>query len=103
MPLEFRGEPIDTILLPEAVTIFEVKAIHEALLCTETSTPVILDLANTTEVDAAGIQLLLAFVHQHEKSANPVQFSNISDELQATLALVGAEFTNTDENAGVVL
>ncbi|MFC3200704.1 lipid asymmetry maintenance protein MlaB [Alteromonas oceani] len=103
MPLEFKGEPINTIVLPESVTIFEVKAIHEALLSVASNSLLTLDLANTAEVDAAGMQLILAFVQQQEKSANPVQLINVSDELQATLMLLGAELGKSNQNAGVAL
>lgn len=103
MPLEFKGEPVGTIALQESVTIFEVKAIHEALLSVETTSPVTLDFAKTTEVDAAGLQLLLAFVLHHQKAANPVQLLNVSDELQATFALLGTDLTNTSENVGGAL
>lgn len=99
MPLEFRGEPIDFIVLPESITIFMVKAIHDKLLSLDINTSVTLDFTKTTEVDTAGVQLLLAFVQHHKKSANPVKFINVSEEIQSALTLLGAGLTNTSNKS----
>lgn len=84
-----------TLMLPQELTIYQVGALNTEIADRLASgNNLELDGSAVTEVDAAGIQLLLAS-HRHAATWNRrFRLAPVSVELGATLALLGLDFAN---------
>lgn len=101
MTVELEPKPMNTITLPESLSIYEVKALHDTLQNTDISDNITLDLAATNEIDSAGMQLLLAVVQLYKTESCSVVLANVANSVQDTIRLLGGEFTYATATDGL--
>jgi anti-anti-sigma factor len=81
------------------VTVTEQNRRLQALLSGEAG--VTIDLSGVTEVDTAGLQVLLLALREAERIGVPLQFHSPSEPVRAVLDLTGLTDEVCSEEAGV--
>lgn len=93
MPSEERdvssASPASALVLPPRLDIQGARDLKGQLASLLEGSEAVLDGAGVEGADAAGLQLLVAFVRQVHASAHAVRWAAVSEELRATAALTG--------------
>lgn len=85
-----KVEPVQTVELVGELTIFRSMELKELLLTVaECGGSVALNLGAVSEVDTAGIQLLLSLKHSIEAGGGVVQIASASPAIHEALHLLG--------------
>lgn len=88
---------VQHIALAGEVTVFNASAIRDQLLGALRETgDVDVDLSQVSEIDTAGVQLLLAAKREAEACNKTVHFSGCSDTVFDVMALLGLSAYLTD-------
>lgn len=85
-----KVEPVQTVELVGELTIFRSMELKELLLpVAECGGSVALNLGAVSEVDTAGVQLLLSLKHSIEVGGGVVQIASASPAIHEALNLLG--------------
>lgn len=78
-----------TMILPEMLTVREVRDLHADWLATEVSEELELDASTVIDIDGAGVQLLLAFIREHAANGIGVRWDGTSDKFDKVVETLG--------------
>ncbi len=89
MALEAGQENIQRIVLESHLGIAQVDALHHELLSVAHAEEVMIDVEALQQVDAAGVQLLYAFVQSSRKKGVNITWQSNSEALEKTAVQLG--------------
>ncbi len=88
---ETRNSPSDSIALPQALLITDVRSFAETLRAAVARGDVTLDASRLKDIDTAGLQLLCATRAAALAAGRPFRWAAASDGLRAAALAVGLQ------------